>query len=556
MLRTLLPILALAPILLPGAEIAWGGGNGTWADAGKWTGGVCPGQADVAVFAGDAGTIEVAAPATVGGVALKGPGKGTLRVRGDLVVGPADGEGSPLTSAADGPVAVEIQGRRLTLRRGRVGTVTLAGSWTMTKGSTLELLSTAGGGFRFVNTGTLVQDGGTVLFHWTQAADATRMFHNMAGATWRLAGGSTVALNHEKGDESASHTILETSRNDGEMRIEGGSQLPVVRFDNAGQLILGECRLGGPAKFECLVRNEAKGVVSIVGEALIGHPEPQGSVWARLENGREDQQGATLRIGDGTVPATLTITSGTMSVANAAGCSTEVAAKATLALLSPTHEAAGNSSRGTTIINRGEWTQRGRLQFRPVQNAAQIAGINNWGTLRFAGAEVAIERLPARNPHFKEGAETSIFNNRSGVLGGTATVAYANQTGIPVGDRMLVISSGTIAPGTPERVGTLAFVNTDVRFSDTGTGRLAIRVAGPDAADRLELTGTHGGALVLSEEGASLSVTVLPGFAATKPTSWRIVSAKRVEGGFSATELPKGFSVATDAEGVLLTYRP
>jgi hypothetical protein len=547
--RALLPLLALLTATAPGmgAERSWSGGDGAWKDPRQWTGATIPGEADAAILAAGSSTVD--APTAVGGVILRG--KGSLRVRKELVVGPATGDGNPLITEAGSAVAIE-EGAKLTLRRGRLGTITLAGAWALKPGSELELLAAATGGLHLVNTGTLDQRGGIIHYHWTAEADHVRGFLNSPGATWRLTDAATIRMNHEKGDKNGSHSVLDPLRNEGTMRIEGGSTLPAYRMENSGQLTLGDCRLGALT----VLRNEPKGAIAVAGEALIGHAESPGWSEARLENGGEGQQGASLRVGDGAKPAVLTFMGGKMSLMNAAACTVEVAAKATIALHSPMHEQAGNHPRGTTIINRGQWLQRGGLSFRPTANPPQVVGINNWSMLRFDGAEVTIERLPARHKHFNEGGETSIFNNRTGVLSGTATVTYANRTEIAVGDRLLVISSGTIAPGTEDKVGTLAFVNADVRFSDTGTGTLAIRVAGPGAADQLALAGEHGGALVLSEEGATLTVTTLPGFAAKKPTTWRIVAAKRVEGAFSATELPKGFAIAVDGQGVVLSYQP
>src|SRR5277367_4820781 len=57
------------------AVISWKGVGGDWSNAADWTGGVLPGPADIANFAGNAAyTVTVSNPQTVGGVVLNDAG--------------------------------------------------------------------------------------------------------------------------------------------------------------------------------------------------------------------------------------------------------------------------------------------------------------------------------------------------------------------------------------------------------------------------------------------------------------------------------------------------
>ncbi|MBA3684005.1 MAG: hypothetical protein H0W72_02030 [Planctomycetes bacterium] len=568
-LRT--PSACLAAIIAVGsqlcaAEIAWTGASGRWADAARWNGGRVPVAADSAVL-GDVATgtrtVTVATPTTIARLAIDQAGAGTnaLLFEHDLTISGGAAPALALTRKG-GALTTDMAGRRLTIIGDSLGTLSLPGSWTMGPGSVFELgFANPQGGAELINEGTFSQSGGKLLFHWTSATfnNAVRRFVNRPGATWTMTAGARIdwlADNGIKGGFGAMHDC----RNEGSMRIAGDSTISVGLFDNSGALVLDGAVLGGSFDNTVLC-NSGTGTVDVVGDAWVGRGDDAPSNQpARIENGGADKAGAQLRVGDGKQPAVLTVKNGESTVKNHKGSTVVIAPQGTLKLaVHASLDPHAYQGRATTIINHGMWTQHGCIQLAPNHVPNATIGVLNKGSFEIVGALAVIERLPSpRSEAYSDANLTSIGNHTGGLLTGSGTLRYRNSTGNVAVGALNVSNSGTIAPGSPANVGILTLVDADVRFADTGSGTLAIRVVGakPEACDQLVLAGDHGGTFALNAEGSALSVKLDKGFVPKAAAAWRIVTAKQVTGTFSALDLPKGFSVATDATGLTISFKP
>ncbi|MBA3684300.1 MAG: hypothetical protein H0W72_03565 [Planctomycetes bacterium] len=559
-LRVVVPMIAALPLVV-GAEVSWTGDSGTWQRAAAWSGGSVPAAADQVVI-GDVAqgkrTITIDQPATIAGLSMsqQGAGSNALVLAADLVIVPAQ-RAAPLTlERKAGTLSIDCGKHRLALRGAHLGTVTLPGTVTLGPGSLLLVdIDAERGGAELVNSGIIDQRGGVLRYHWRAAKPhyEQRKLVNRAGATWTIAAGGRVEAVVGPADDATETSTLTELRNDGDLRLDGGVVLPVYTLDNAGTLVLGDAAIGHAIQYgSAKLHNHGSGSITVTGEALVGGKDLFFDV-ARVDNGDQDLPGARLRIGADGKPARLTLRRANTTMTNAAGCSVEIASGSALKLWGAGRD---HHPCQTTIINWGSWLQRGRIEVQPNAQPGTTSGVNNKGEFQISGPECVFERLG--NVHYDEDCRAMFANHTTGVLTGDGTLTYVNSTGKPRSGALLVQNSGRIAPGTAKQPGTLTLVNADVSFSDAGTGTLAIRVFStkPDGCDRLVLSGEQGGSFALSDEGAALSVTLAPGFAATSPAQWRVVTAKQVVGGFSASELPKGFSVASDATGIVLSYAP
>jgi hypothetical protein len=550
---------------LTGAEVAWNGvADGAWSGPGSWKGGAIPGASDTAVLgdvASGTRTITVDRATTVACVTMSQTSGGTNRLvlAGDLTIAARSHAPSLALARSAGALAIDLNGRKLLIEGEHVGTIQLPGTLEMGKGSKLELSFSAGqGGAEVVNTGTVIQDGGTMLFHWrpTGTNNASRRFVNGAGATWTLSDGSAIEWLSDNGFR-AGWGLMYGCRNEGTMTIGGGSTVAVASLDNLGTLTVDGGRFGGGIT-DTKLRNA--GTVRVVGTAFIGQEscQPGGSI-ARFENGIEGAAGAVLTVGDAGKAGELTLSNPAATLKNDAGNRVTVAAGSAIALATVCDtDPHPNYGRPTTVLNYGDWRHEGGLRLKPNGAPVGTIGVLNKGTFTVVGAGAFIERLPApRSGWYNETNQSAFANHADAVLTGDATLTYRNATGNAGAAALQVINSGTIRPGT-EAAGVLTLVDADVRFSESGSGTLAIRVFGAkaDACDRLVLAGEHGGTFALGEEGSTLSVTLAKGFAPKAAASWRIVTAKTIAGAFQTLDLPKGFAVASDAKGLLLSFKP
>jgi hypothetical protein len=546
------------------ADITWSGESGSWQEPGRWSGGAVPGAGAGAVLdnvATGTRTVTNDAPASIGRLVMTQAGDGTnaLVLNADLTIAPPN---DLVLTRTGGALAIDLKaGRTLLIEGEHLRSIAFPGTLTMGRESLLELsFSAPQGGAELINSGTLVQDGGKILFHWrppTALNSAARRFINSKGANWTLTGGAAIDWRMDAGRNGGFGNMY-GSRNEGTMRIEGDSTVAAGCLDNSGTLILDQARIGGGIG-DGFIRNT--GVIRVLGDTFIGHEtyEP-GREMARIENGVEGSTGATLEIGDGAKPVALTLKNLGSSIKNDPGNKVTVAPGAVVTIAtSPDTAPHPNEPRKATIINFGEWEQSGVLRFSPNAAPSGTIGVINKGTFTVRGDKAVIERLPsARSAWYNETNQSGFGNYTDSVLTGDGTLTYRNSTGNAAVDVLALTSSGTIRPGTQEKVGALTLANTDVRFSDAGSGTLAIRIAGPDreACDRLVLSGEHGGTFALNEEGSTLDVTLAKGFTPKAAGSWRIVTAKKVTGAFLTTNLPRGFSVANDATGVVLSFKP
>ncbi|MEM9998596.1 MAG: T9SS type A sorting domain-containing protein [Bacteroidota bacterium] len=105
-----------------------------------------------------------------------------------------------------------------------------------------------------------------------------------------------------------------------------------------------------------------------------------------------------------------------------------------------------------------------------------------------------------------------------------------------------VTNGGTLAPGGPDALGTLALA---APLTQTADGVLAVEV-GTDGADAI----TVDGAISL---GGTLRVTALSGEAPTVGASYNVLTAASLTGAFDRIEAPEGLAVTVEATRVTVT---
>jgi hypothetical protein len=199
------PVVAVAPL----ATCAWLGGSGDWNDQSKWSCGMVPGPADIAVI--NSGTVTVSTPVAVGILELHG---GTINGSDELTVisltnwssGTMSGNGSTKIAAGavlnlNGPTGWTLNGRTLN----NAGTTFLKGPGVLAligaiinnlAGATFDVQSngdiSSSGPSTFNNAGRFLKSGGSgtteVMLSWTDSGET-----EVQTGTLKLNGGATVS---------------------------------------------------------------------------------------------------------------------------------------------------------------------------------------------------------------------------------------------------------------------------------------------------------------------------------------------------------------------------
>lgn len=465
----------------------------------------------------------------------------------------------------------------------RNAVVNLAGTSTMATGSEIRLKynDAAGqGGAVFANTGALAMDGAAVAIDWTSPANQTsalaRRFTNTG--TWTLDNGSTVSFVSTNSRPTSGFGVGTNNFNTGTMTVKKGSSVGFQDLFNTGTLNLGSSTagvsdttvsIGSPLNtFSAAVLNNgltptstgtantSTATININGNtylgrttapATIGGVTPIKDVSAYLNNGTNvggtvTGTGATINIGDGTVPTLFTMASSNALVVNAAGNSINLNSGATLLMKSLlTASTTGHGS--TTIANAGTFTQAGKIQLQSAYAVgSRSISTSTGGLYKISGANAVVEAMAGASSGSSVAA--TAFNVTGGVLqGNTATdrLTFTNSTGsalsthtsmtIALTDAALAAGNGSNGSGMAS-IGSMEFVNSNITFG--GTSTFTVDIGGTSASglfDSVTLSGT-GATFSLTGTNDKLDLRLVNGFTAGSAETYTVITGTSIVGTF------------------------
>ncbi|MGB8354635.1 MAG: LamG-like jellyroll fold domain-containing protein [Chthoniobacteraceae bacterium] len=427
----------------------------------------------------------------------------------------------------------------------------------------------------FTNSGTLEQDGSSLVFDWAAsqapATNAKTGFSNTG--TWILKNGARVCFTSHTGFPD---WMQNKPTNSGTLSLLDHSQLGFTVLGNGGVLKLGQGAILGQSEFAAMPNavyiGGPAGGIDVAGStpdqpAVFGFIAPNGT-------GRRDiANGGRITVGSGQDASVFNIVGGIVTINNSAAGQIAIKPGAVLGLITNDNGSTNNNTpREVRIVNGGNVLLEGFLRLQG--NGGGFAGIDNHGKLTIQGDRAGIEHMPnstgAAGWYNAFKASSQILNEAGGVLQGIGTLTYTNSTGNPEGRLMRIYNLGTITPGQPsggkgvDAYGALTLHNVDVRFGaytfpppPPGTprdapplppvatnppkpGTLQIGIGGPPTSanqyDTLTLSGTGGvGVLeLLKGDGNILNIVTSKGF--TPHGTYRIVTATSVAGTFETLQ--------------------
>jgi len=369
--------------------------------------------------------------------------------------------------------------------------------------------------------------------------------------------------------------------NAGKLRLSSGSRLGFSTLLNRGEIELGTGVVLGQADFaeaDNRILNVEGGRIAVIGGTAqspvrFGMTAPNSTGKRIVENGSEGSSvPATLDIGDGSDMAVFEILGGQTNVLNHPGSVLRLQKGSTLGLLTndngSTH---AFTNRDAKILNAGEMHFFGTL--RILGNHGGFFGIENRGRLLLGDGAMLVRSPSSSGPGAFYDAvlnPAQFANQPGGLLEGTGTLTYRNDTEKNAADFLVLSNLGILSPGLPgtkpgeSTAGNLTFENVNLRIgppkddSPENGGTLQINVGQPGQSDLLSLTGGEGGGVFELVQGKGSVLNIVPMTNAPSRGAYRIVTANSVKGTFEVLQFrgqsPVNYKVNYLADGIEVVF--
>ena len=427
------------------------------------------------------------------------------------------------------------------------------------------------------NTGAIDQDGAAVVFDWAADGNNTGKRGLENAGTWVMHNGAVIQF----GSSTNRPLWAAKTVNNGTLRLFGGARINLLDLQNSGTLQLGagavignvEQSMSGGGLF-----NTGQ-VQDIGGDAqapvVLGLINPMYCGKRSVENGTPDGAAkAGFTIGNGRVTSMFRVLGGRVEFANHPGSTVQILPAATLALITNDNGSRHLfDNRQAILNNEGELMLAGVLQVQG--NHAGFTGISNKGRLNIQGNGAGVERLPSSSGpgalYRAEVNSSQVLNLPEGMVLGSGTFTYTNQTGSPEGRYLRVFNLGGISPGG-DQPGQLTFANVNLRFGGgdlklsednkiaplKGAGLLRVLIAGPASYSSLQVTGDDGSGQVEFAAGEANTLNVVSASGVVPRGKYRIVTAKSVKGTFSVLQFngksPAPYTVNYLPDGIEVVF--